>query len=222
MSQPFHQQLRAEAGEVWRAIFAHPFLAELGAGTLPADRFLYFVRQDYLYLQQFARALCLGGAKADSLETLEMFAEHAMTVALVERNLHSNWSAKLNVHPVDLVATRPAPVTSAYTQHLLTVAHRDSLAETVAAVLPCYWIYWEVGKALSAAPPENAIYAEWIAAYASEGFGSHVQQQLALIDRLAEETGEAGRRRLHDHFTQSSRYEYLFWDQAYRLLEWDV
>jgi thiaminase/transcriptional activator TenA len=222
MTEPFHRQLRAEAADIWRAIFAHPFLAELGDGTLPPDRFLYFVRQDYLYLQDFARALCLGGAKADSLDTLEMFAEHAATVALVERNLHSNWSAKLNVDPDDLAATKPAPVTKAYTQHILTVAHRDGLAETVAAVLPCYWIYWEVGKALSTSPPADPIYAEWIAAYAGEGFGSHVQQQLNLIDRLAADTGEAGRRRLHDHFTQSSRYEYLFWDQAYRLLEWDV
>ena len=218
----FHQHLRETARPVWEAIFAHPFVQELGAGTLARARFLFFVRQDYLYLQDFARALCLAGAKADSLETLDMFADHAATVVRVERNLHSNWSGKLGLTPQELATTVRAPVTQAYTRHLLTVAQSGTLAETVAAVLPCYWIYWEVGKRLSSALPADPLYAEWIQAYNSEGFGAHVQQQLALIDRLAPEVSSAERERLKEHFAQSSRYEYLFWEQAYWQEGWPV
>jgi thiaminase/transcriptional activator TenA len=222
MAIPFHQHLREVARPIWDAIFAHPFITELGAGTLSRARFLFFVRQDYLYLQDFARALCLGGAKADSLDTLDMFADHATTVVRVERNLHTNWSGKLNLTPQELAQTARAPVTQAYTRHMLAVAQGGTLAETVAVVLPCYWIYWEVGKRLSASLPPEPLYAEWIQAYSSEGFGAHVQQQLTLIDRLAFQVSSIERARLEEHFVQSSRYEYLFWEQAYRQEEWPV
>jgi len=222
MDIPFHQHLREKARPVWEAIFAHPFVKELGAGTLARERFLFFVRQDYLYLQDFARVLCLGGAKADSLETLDMFADHAATVVRVERHLHGNFARKLGLAPQGLAQTVRAPVTQAYTRHLLAVARGGSLAETVAAVLPCYWIYWEVGKHLSASLPSDPLYAEWIQAYSAEGFGAHVEQQLKLVERLAEGASSAERERMEEHFVQSSRYEYLFWEQAYRQEGWPV
>ena len=222
MSQPFHHALRTAAQPIWDAIFSHPFVRELGAGTLSRERFLFFVQQDYLYLQDFARTLCLGGAKADTLDTLHMFADHAATVVQVEHNLHTNWSDKLGLTPQDLDHTERTPVTQAYTRHLLAVAHSGSLAEIVAAVLPCYWIYWEVGKKLNATPPTDQIYAEWTQAYSGEGFGAHVQQQLALIDRLVQDSSAGERQQCEEHFIQSSRYEYLFWEQAYRMEKWPI
>ena len=222
VSQPFHSTLRTAAQPIWEAIFSHPFVRELGAGTLSRERFLFFVQQDALYLQDFARSLCLGGAKADTLDTLHMFADHAASVVQVERNLHTNWSNKLGLTPQDLAHTERAPVTQAYTRHLLAVGQSGSLAEIVAAVLPCYWIYWEVGKQLNDPPPPDPLYAEWTQAYSGEGFGAHVQQQLALIDRLAQDSATAERKRWAEHFIQSSRYEYLFWEQAYRIETWPV
>ena len=154
-----------------------------------------------------------------------MFADHAATVVRVERNLHTSWSAKLGLSPEALSQTVRAPVTQAYTRHLLSVAQAGTLAETVAAVLPCYWIYWEVGNRLNSLNsdlPAEPLYAEWIQAYSSEGFGAHVEQQLQLIDRLATQATPAEQERLKDYFVQSSRYEYLFWDQAYRQEQWPV
>lgn len=223
MSTPqFHQYLRQQTAAIWQAIYTHPFVQEVGQGTLARPAFEFFIRQDYLYLQDFARVLCLGGAKADDLETLAMFMEHAATVVRVERTFHSTFAVQLGLTVAALEATPAAPVTRAYTRHLLTVAHSGTLGETVAAVLPCYWIYWEVGKRLSSSLPAEPLYAEWIQAYSSEGFGAHVQQQLNLIDRLALQVSPAERERLEEHFVQSSRYEYLFWEQAYRQEEWPV
>ena len=222
MATAFHHVLHKAAQPIWDAIFSHPFIEELGAGTLSRERFLFFVRQDYLYLQDFARVLCLGGAKADSLDTLHMFAEHAATVVQVERNLHTSWSKKLGITAQVLDQAERAPVTQAYTRHLLAVAHSGTLAEIVAAVLPCYWIYWEVGKKLNVSPPADPLYAEWTQAYSGEGFGAHVQQQLDLIDRLAQDSFEGEQKQWEEHFVQSCRYEYLFWEQAYRTERWLV
>jgi thiaminase/transcriptional activator TenA len=113
-------------------------------------------------------------------------------------------------------------VTRAYTRHLLAVAHSGTLGETVAAVLPCYWIYWEVGKRLNQRVPDDPIYATWVQAYANPAFGEHVGQQLRLIDRLAAHASDQERQRMAEHFTQSCRYEFLFWDQAYHRTTWPV
>ena len=222
MATAFHHVLHKAAQPIWDAIFSHPFIEELGTGTLSRERFLFFVRQDYLYLQDFARVLCLGGAKADSLDTLHMFAEHAATVVQVERNLHTSWSKKLGITAQVLDQAERAPVTQAYTRHLLAVAHSGTLAEIVAAVLPCYWIYWEVGKKLNVSPPADPLYSELSQAYSGVGFGAHVQQQLDLIDRLAQDSFEGEQKQWEEHFVQSCRYEYLFWEQAYRTERWLV
>jgi thiaminase/transcriptional activator TenA len=222
MQRAFHDILGAAARPIWEAILAHPFLKELGAGTLPHDRFLYFIRQDYLYLFEFARVLCVGGSKAEDLDTLEMFAKHAANTVAVERVMHTGFMQRLGLQADQLLESQRTPTTQAYTRHLLAVAREGSLAEIVAAVLPCYWIYLEVGRHLAIYQPADPIYQDWIKAYGSETFAGLVQQQLNLVDRLGARASAHESRRMTEHFIQSSRYEYLFWDDAYRLTAWPV
>ena len=108
----------------------------------------------------------------------------------------------------------------AYSRHLLAVAYAGSLAELVAAVLPCYWIYREVGRRLLRRIPREPLYARWIRAYAAPQFSRLVDDQLRLVDRLGREASPRERERMRNLFVLSSRYEYLFWDQAYRLAPW--
>lgn len=222
MQRAFHDILRGAARPIWDAILAHPFLKELGAGTLPHDRFLYFIRQDYLYLFEFARVLCVGGSKAEDLDTLEMFAKHAANTVAVERVMHTGFMQRLGLQADQLLESQRTPTTQAYTRHLLAVAREGSLGEIVAAVLPCYWIYLEVGRHLAIYQPAEPIYQDWIKAYGSETFAGLVQQQLNLVDRLGARAPAHESRRMTEHFIQSSRYEYLFWDDAYRLTAWPV
>jgi len=99
------ETLQQAAQPIWEAIFAHPFLKELGEGSLPRERFLYFIRQDFLYLFEFARVLCLGGSKAEDLDTLEMFAKHAANTIAVERAMHSVFAQRLGLSLDDLAKT---------------------------------------------------------------------------------------------------------------------
>lgn len=220
MARAFRQELRAAAEPIWRAIFGHPFVREVGTGTLERVRFLFFIRQDFLYLRDFTRVLCLGGAKATDLATADLFARHAHNTVLVERAMHQAFARRLGLTARALEATEPAPATVAYTRHLLAVAEAGSLGELVAAVLPCYWVYWEVGRRLKRRVPKEPLYARWIRAYASAQYGRLVQEQLALADRLGRAAGKAERARMLEHFVTSSRYEYLFWDQAWKLETW--
>jgi thiaminase (transcriptional activator TenA) len=222
MSDAFRDMLKQAAQPIWQAILAHPFLKELGEGCLPHDRFLYFIRQDYLYLFDFARILCMGGSKAEDLDTLEMFAKHAANTVAVERAMHTGFAQRLGLDAEELLKTERAPTTQAYTRHLLAVAREGTLGEIVAAVLPCYWIYWEVGRHLAACQPADPIYQEWIKAYGAEIFADLVRQQLNLVDSLGARAPAHEARRMVEHFILSSRYEYLFWDDAYRLVSWPV
>ena len=219
----FSTLLRRRGERIWRAIEAHPFLRELHAGTLPMDRFTYFILQDYVYLLDFAQVLCQGAAKSPDLETLELFARHALGAVEVERSFHASFGKTLGLSRGQLDAVQKGPITQAYIGHLQTVARGGSLSEIVAAVLPCYWIYGEAGRRLHRnRPSKPKIYREWIEIYASEEFWKPVREQIELMDRLGAAAKTEEKKLMTDHFILSSRYEFMFWDQAYRLERWPI
>jgi thiaminase/transcriptional activator TenA len=221
MGERFSAQLKRHAAKIWRAIESHPFLSELEAGSLPMDRFTYFILQDYVYLLDFAQVLCHGGAKAPNLETLELFCRHALGAVEVERSFHASFGRSLGLSRAQLDAVAVAPVTRAYIDHLQSVARGGTLGETVAAVLPCYWIYGEVGRRLYKNRPRRPkIFREWIEIYASEEFWKPVREQIHLMDELGATANRDAKKRMSDYFMLSSRYEYLFWEQAYRVEKW--
>ena len=104
--------------------------------------------QDALYLREFARALSVAAARAPRDDWLVMFNEHAAGAIKVERALHEGFFREFGLGAAEVAATPLAPTNLAYTSYLLAVAYASPFAEAVAALLPCYWIYWEVGKAL--------------------------------------------------------------------------
>ena len=223
MPTQFAEQLKRRSGQIWQAIERHPFLRELHAGTLPMDRFTYFILQDYLYLLDFAQVLCLGGSKSPDLKTLEIFTRHALIAVEVERSFHTSFGRSLGFSRKQLDNAPKGPITEAYTRHLQAVARGGSLGEIVAAVLPCYWIYGEVGKRLYKNRPKSPkIYREWIETYASEEFWKPVREQIRLMNLLGANAMGEEKKLMRSHFLLSSRYEFLFWDQAYRLEEWPV
>ena len=187
------------------------------------NRFTYFMLQDYVYLLDFAQVLSQGGAKSPDLETLEMFARHAIGAVEVERSFHASFGKTLGLSQKQLDAVPKGPITQAYIGHLQSVARSGSLGELVAAVLPCYWIYGEVGRRLyKSRPRKPKIYREWIGTYAGEAFWQPVREQIRLMDRLGARAGSTERKRMVANFILSSRYEFMFWEQAYRLASWPV
>ncbi len=223
MAKSFSAQLRDRAQSIWRAIEDHPFLHELHAGSLPMDRFTYFILQDYVYLLDFAQVLCLGAAKSPNLQTLELFCRHALGAVEVERSFHASFGKTLGRSRAQLDEVLKAPITQAYIDHLQSVARGASLGELVAAVLPCYWIYGEAGRRLNKNRPRKPeIYRQWIETYASESFWKPVREQIQLLDRLGAAASRNEKKRMAAHFVLSSRYEFMFWEQAYRLESWPV
>jgi thiaminase/transcriptional activator TenA len=207
---------------IYAAILRHPFLAGLTDGSLPRERFRFYAVQDALYLREFARALSLAAARAPEDDWIVMFDEHAAGALRVERTLHEGFFKEFGLSPADVAATPMAPTNVAYTSYLLAVAYGAPFHEALAALLPCYWIYWEVGKALERAGSPDPLYARWIATYASTEFGDVVRAVLAATDAVAARLSSTERDAMQRHVLATSRYEWMFWDMGWRLEPWPV
>ena len=215
--------------ELWRSIvtiydeiLAHPFLRGLTDGTLTEERFRFYVLQDALYLREYARTLSLTGVRSPDESTLVMFNEHSAGAIMVERSLHESFLETLEVTQEEANRTAPTPTTLAYTSYLLRTASLGDYPEVLGAVLPCYWIYWEVGKALLGHGSPNALYNRWIDTYGGEEFGTLVGAVLDLTDRVCEDLNSSQKARVRDAFVITSRYEWMFWNAAWTLEGWPV
>lgn len=214
-------RLRRSADPVWQAQREHPFLQGIADGTLALERFSFYVRQDYLFLIEYARLLALGAARSPDLATMTRFSELTAEILTTEMDLHRSLAAELGISAAELEAEPPSPTTQGYTDFLVRTAAHGDFAELAAALLPCMWGYAEIGQALAAQgrSPEDR-YARWVDMYASTEFGELADWCRALVDRLGGALAEGGRERLERAFVTSSRYELAFWEMAWNGERW--
>ena len=218
----FSARLWDSIGDIYAAILAHPFITGLTDGTLPAESFAFYVVQDALYLQDYARALAAVGSRAPTSEAMQMFARHAADAVAAELELHATLLGELGISPQDVKRAEQAPTNRGYTAYLLATAHAGSYAEGVSAVLPCYWIYWEVGKELLRLGSPDPRYQRWISTYAAPEYGAVVAAVIAEVDRIAPTVSGAERELMSRHFRTTSRYEWMFWEAGLRRESWPV
>ena len=214
-------QLRRAADAVWQAQHEHPFLRGIADGTLEPARFSFYVRQDYLFLIEYARLLALGAARSPDLATMTRFAELTTEILTTEMDLHRSFAAELGLPAAELESAEAAPTTQGYTDFLVRTAAQGDFAELAAALLPCMWGYAEIGQVLAARgrSPDNR-YARWVDMYASAQFAELAQWCRALVDRLGAGLAADGRARLRRAFLTSSRYELAFWEMAWNGERW--
>jgi thiaminase/transcriptional activator TenA len=218
----FSVQLWAGIEDVWERILEHPFVDGLTSGELDEAAFVFYVVQDAHYLREYARALSICAARAPDEASIAMFAEHAAGAIAVERELHDSFFADFGLSAADVAATPVAPTNLAYCSYLLASASAGSFAEALGAVLPCYWIYREVGGQLLERGSPNPLYARWIATYGGEEYGAVVQAVLDLTDRLGPSLSDADRVAAAARFRTTARYEWMFWQMGLTREAWPV
>jgi thiaminase (transcriptional activator TenA) len=225
-AQPVAPTLTGEmwtaAAPTYSAILEHPFVTGLGDGSLDRASFQFYVVQDGHYLHGFARALALLAARAPTEAVTGLFAREAAAVITVERSLHAGLLAVLAATQGDAVVSGVAPATLAYTSYLMATCATGSFSDGVAAVLPCYWIYREVGRNLLARSSPDPLYARWIETYGGEEFDRAVWEMLELTDSIGAHLNTPDRQSALDHFVVAARYEWMFWDAAYHRSGWPI
>jgi thiaminase/transcriptional activator TenA len=217
----FTREAWQEIDSIYAAVLAHPFIRGMAAGTLGRESFVFYMKQDALYLRDFSRALAIAAVRAPEASELQAFLEFAAGVAVVERGLHETYLREFEV----ALDVEKAPACFAYTHFLLSTAALTSYPEAIGALLPCFWIYREAGLWIHAsARPSLATnpYARWIETYAGEQFSASVDRALAIADRIAGAASASDREAMKRAFVTSSRLEWMFWDSAYRLEAWPL
>jgi thiaminase/transcriptional activator TenA len=215
----FTESLWQQIAPIYAAILDHAFIRELSDGSLARERFVFYMQQDALYLAEFARALAIAGSRLPRDDERQSFLDFASGVAVVERALHETYFVEFGASSdVD-----KAPACFAYTQYLLATAALAPHAEAIAALLPCFWIYREVGGEISrraAGSLASNPYARWIETYASEAFSQRVDRAIAITESLSQSATDAERERMRRAFERAVRLEWRFWDSAYQLEAW--
>lgn len=201
----------------YQSILEMPFVAELANGTLPKEKFKFYMAQDSLYLEHFGRSLALIAARANDIIHTLKYLKYAETAIVVENILHESYFQDFGLTEKGEIQ----PACHHYIHFLKSTAALDSVEIAMAAVLPCFWIYKKVGDHIyNNLKSENNPYQRWIDTYGGEEFGDAVEQAINLCDEVASETTPAVRQKMTEAFITSSRMEYYFWKAAYDLKKW--
>ena len=208
-----------EAAPVYGRILELDFVRELIAGTLSREQFLFYIRQDALYLVGFGKALAGIAAKLDNVEHSQAFLAFAGDCMAVERALHASYLGNEALpERID-----PSPTCLLYTSYILKQVYDAPLEVAMAAVLPCFWVYREVGDHILAAQSKNNNpYQAWIDTYGGDEFAKAVLRAIAICDEVAASCTEARRKDMTEAFVVCTKMEWMFWDSAWKLETWPV
>ena len=219
----FSLQAWKNIDRIYQTILEMPFIKELKAGSLDKQIFQHYIIQDGIYLGEFARVLAIISAKAPQPDMQLQFANSVSEAIIVERSLHENFFAEFGIEVLDALATEPSPTCLNYTNFLIATAYQHSFAVTVAAVLPCFWIYLEVGKHIYQQADSKANpYEKWIDTYVDENFETSVNYVIQVADKEAEKASVAELELMNRVFYRASQFEWIFWDSAYQLEKWKI
>lgn len=205
---------------LFQATLDLPFNRELAAGTLPRDVFRHYMIQDAHYLVAFGRTLAAAAAKADDADGVVQFAAAAQEAVVAERELHHSFMREYAITPEEFASTPLSPTCHHYCHFLQSVAWSRSYPVALAALLPCFWIYAEVGVDLQKRTAAANPYQSWIDTYGGEDFHAHVRAVRNTIDAVAAQADTRTLAEMHAAYTDAARLEWMFWDSAYRMQTW--
>ena len=217
----FTASLWEDAAEILTRIHQLDFLTELAEGTLSPEIFVEYIQQDSFYLVDYAKALAMLSARAPHPRAGQFWAGAASGAVAAEQELHAELIGDQRLADLPRPETLSA-TTRGYMHTLTTACAYDPYEVGAAAVLPCFWIYAEVGIRLAARARQVADhpFGRWMAEYGDPEFIEAAQQAIDLVDEAASGASGQVREQMREAFLDASRYEELFWSAAYAREVW--
>ncbi|MFS0752790.1 thiaminase II [Oceanobacillus sp. 1P07AA] len=216
----FSESLREATKESWELSLNHPFVQGIVSGDLPFETFKNYILQDIYYLKHYGKVHAFAAAHSDDFHVAAKLAEKAKKTAEAELTVHKEHAEILQITEAEIENFKPAPTAYAYTSHLYRASLSGSLAQIVAAMLPCYWLYADIGLTYNDAKPKEKIYQNWLNTYGSDWFQESTQEMIDLLDTLAEQAGEAEKEKIKAQFIIAKEYELAFWEMSYTFEIW--
>lgn len=220
----FTERIWKRVEPIWSSYLEHPFVKGLGDGTLSNEKFQHWLKQDYVYLIEYAKLMAIGSAKSRDLSTMSTFANLLHGTLFMEMDLHRKFAASFGISSDELEATDSAATNTAYTSYMLNHAQRGGAEHVVACLLACAWSYNFIGKSLAekGGLSQSNPYHAWVETYSGEEFTELTNEAIRLMDELTIGKPEAKLAELEEIIVKTSYYEYMFWDMCENLETWPI
>ena len=212
------EELRLSVGPLWEKTVAHPFVIEMGDGTLPQEKFRVYFHQDHLFLRDWIALMCAAVARAPDFATARPLAAFVHGALSGEEGLFQRYFKDAGLSQEKIRELKHLPSALAYSGFLRTMGGQGTFDEIITTLLGIEWPYLEWGKRLAAAGkrPADKYYQMWIDIHSGQELDDFVAWMRDLLDNATVHDSD----RLKDIFLSTLRYEYLFWEMAYRGETW--
>lgn len=207
---------------IYEKIKTMPFNVELSNGSLNEEKFRYYIIQDYFYLKNYIKVFEILISKSKDKDTTDFLQNGIKSVNEEIKTIHDVYFKKFNISDADVENSEIEPYTELYMSFLIKTATLEPLPVGLSAILPCYWIYYNLGDYISKKNINNKNkYYDWVKNYSSEDWEtSTVKKLVDIINKNANNATEGTKRKMKLAYKTSSRLEYLFWDAAYNNIHW--
>lgn len=213
-------ELYESVKDIWEGYYEHPFVKGIGDGSLPIEKFRFYMLQDYLYLYEYAKVFALGVVKAKEPEMIRRFAWFVEDTLGGEMDIHSGYMERLGITDEDVARASMSLTNSSYTSYMLNAGFKGDELDILVAILSCAWSYAEIGRKLAERYPESVnhpFYGEWVKGYTSKEYNDMNDEMLYLVNMLGQTINRTRVAELKEIFVKCSRYEAMFWDMAWNM-----
>lgn len=214
------RRLLEKARDIWSGYLGHPFVRGIGDGTLDKEKFRFYLKQDYLYLIEYAKVFAVGIAKSNDAEIIRFLSDIIHQIFTSEMNIHRAYMQRFGVTAKEIADTMPSLANRSYTSYMLRVAYEGSIAEILASVLSCALSYEYIARAIVSEHPKAGVhpfYGEWVSGYAGEDYQKNNQRLIDFFETATENFSEKQLLRCEDIFVTCSLYEAAFWNMAWEM-----
>ena len=213
------RRLLEKVRDIWSGYLEHPFVRGIGDGTLDKGKFRFYLKQDYLYLIEYAKVFAIGIAKSDDAEIIRFLSDVIHQIFTSEMNIHRAYMQRFGVTDEEIADTTPSLDNRSYTSYMLRVAYEGGIAEILASILSCALSYEYIAKAIVFEHPQagaHPFYGEWVSGYASEAYQKNNQRLVECFEAVTGELSKKHFLRCEEIFVTCSLYEAAFWDMAWK------
>ncbi len=207
---PFTRQLWESIVPVFQQILDCNYIKGLTDGTLPYACFAHYLSQDVLYIIDDSRALAATASRAAHPDEMYFFLQMAKDGLDIERALHNDFIGKLNIPP----ATTKSPAFKAYTDFLLDNAFHAPYEVSVAALLPCFWVYGKTGEFVLKNAGATNPYRTWIDTYSGGEYKCYTRRFIDITEMLGQRSGLAIGAKMKNAFMTGTQHEWYVFEEA--------
>ena len=216
----FADDLKQSCIDTWNKILNHIFLIEISTNALPIDKFIFYLKQDLIFLIEFCNFLQAVKQKShDDVHIVELFDKLLCSTINFEMQMQNQILNSLGISPDSSLNSIPSTTTLSYTSYLrnvsLSSSAADNMGKIVSAMAPCPWTYFEIAEKLSRYNIENDTYRKWVQFYSSSESFMQVEDLKKILCALAKEASNKDKLVMKKYFATACNYELLFWDMAY-------